>query len=158
MPPQAASPKGVPGGNGRVWAWKGPPRLLAHGGVLVILAGEKYPKAAMGQQARKGPFRAKRARFPLVPPSEMRLAAVGFKQPPYLKVVACRFSALRAVSLLPGQRYLPRLVSSFNSMTFLNAAQSLCAVFQALLTPARRYGCAAPCRPPDAPAFRPHSR
>ena len=83
----------------------------------------------MGRQARRGPFRAKRARFPLVPPSEIRLAAVQFKQPPYLRVVARRFGALRAVPLLPVQSYPPKLVSSFNSITFLNAARGLCVVF-----------------------------
>ena len=55
----------------------------------VLFTGEKYPKAA-GDTGAEGPVRAKRPRFP-GPLSEMRLAAVGFKQPPYLKAVACRF-------------------------------------------------------------------
>ena len=98
----------------------------------VLFTGEKYPKAARGQQARKGPVRAKRARFPLVPPFGDASCGGAIHRPPYLIVVACRFGALRSVPLLPEQRYPPRLVSSFNSITFLNAAQSLCAVFQSL--------------------------
>ena len=92
----------------------------------VRFTGEKYPKAA-GDTGAEGPVRAKRPRFP-GPLSEMRLAAVGFKQPPYLKAVACRFGALRTVTASPEQRYPPRFDSSCNSMTFLNAAPSLCAV------------------------------
>ena len=84
----------------------------------------------MGQQAQIGFYKPYAPVSPWYPLSEMRLAAVQFKQPPYLKAVACRFGTLRAVPLLPVQSYPPKLVSSFNSITFLNAARSLCAVFQ----------------------------
>ena len=70
----------------------------------------------MGQQARKGPFRAKRARFPLVPPFRVRPAAVVSNYPPNLIVFTCRFGALHAVPLQPVQRYPPRLVSFCNSL------------------------------------------
>ena len=88
----------------------------------------KVGKARHGATGAEGPVRAKRARFPLVPPFGVRPAAVGFKKPPYLKAVACRFGALRTVTASPEQRYPPRFDSSCNSMTFLNAAPSLCAV------------------------------
>ena len=96
----------------------------------VLFSGEKYPKAA-GDTGAEGPVRAKCPRFP-GPLSETRPAAVVSKQPPYLIVVACRFGALRAVPPLPEQRYPPRPASSFNSITFLNAAPSLCVLFQSL--------------------------
>ena len=86
----------------------------------------------MGQQARKGPVRAKRARFPLVPPSGARFAAEKFKKPPNLKAVTMPVRLVRFVTASSEQRYPPKLDSFSNSTTFLNAAPSLCAVFQSL--------------------------
>ena len=93
---------------------------------------ERYE--ACGDDVRRGPFRAKRARFPLVPPFRDASCGGAIHRPPYLKAVACRFGALRAASLLPVQSYPPKLVSSFNSITFLNAAQNLCALFNLCLS------------------------
>ena len=70
----------------------------------------------MGQQAQIGFYKPYAPVSPWYPLSEMRLAAVGFNYPPDLKVVACRFGALRTVPLLPEQRYPPRLESFCNSL------------------------------------------
>ena len=71
---------------------------------------ERY--VACGDDTRRGPSRAKRARFPLVPPSETRLAAVVSNYPPNLKVVtmpvrcpAYRYCMARAA--LPAQTCEP---------------------------------------------------
>ena len=96
----------------------------------VLFSGEKYPKAA-GDTGAEGPFQGQTRPFPRTP---FRDASCGgaIHRPPNLKVVACRFGALRAVPLLPEQRYLPKLERLCNSITFLNAARSPSAVFQSL--------------------------
>ena len=98
----------------------------ASGGVL--FSGEKYPKAA-GDTGAEGPFQGQTPPFPRTP---FRDASGGgaIQLPSELESSCLPVRLVRAVPLLPVQRSPPKLVSSFNSMTFLNAARSLCAVFQ----------------------------
>ena len=91
--------------------------------------GNRRGKALLGPNAPVSPW------YPL---SRTRAAAAKFNYLPSLKLVACRFGALRAVPLLPEQRYPPRLVSPCNSITFLNAARSFCAVSQSAPERVRR--------------------
>ena len=85
----------------------------------------------MGQQARRALLGPNAPVSPWYPLSGIHPAAV-FKKSPNLKVVACRFGSPRTVSLLPEQRYPPKLDSLCNSTTFLNAAPGLCAVLPSL--------------------------
>ena len=101
-------------------------RGTASGGVL--FSGEKYPKAAMGQQARRAllgpnapvspdPFRSTSGG------GSVQEAAV-FESSYYAGSAGqCRDCIARAGST-------PRLVNRCNSITVLNAARSLCAVLQ----------------------------
>ena len=91
--------------------------------------GNRRGKALLGPNAPVSPW------YPL---SRTRAAAAKFNYLPSLKLVACRFGALCAVPLLPEQRYPPRLVSPCNSITFLNAARSFCAVSQSAPERVRR--------------------
>ena len=72
----------------------------------------KVGKARHGATGAEGPSRAKRARFPLVPPFGVRPAAAVSNDPPYLRVVtmpvrcpACRYCKARAE--LPAQTWKP---------------------------------------------------
>ena len=67
---------------------------------------------------------------PWYPLSEMRIAAAVSKKPPYLRAVTMPVRLVRIVTASPEQSYPPRLVSCCNSRGVLNAARSLCAVFQ----------------------------
>ena len=95
----------------------------------VLFTGEKYPKAA-GDTGAEGPFRAKCPRFP--GPLSEYVRRRCYSSATELESSCLPVRLFSVVTPLPEQRYPPRLVSSFNSITFLNAAQSLCAVFQSL--------------------------
>ena len=90
----------------------------------------KVPKSRHGATGAEGPSRAKRARFPLVPPFGVRPAAAKFNDPPNLRAVTMPVRLVRIVTAWPEQSYPPRLVSCCNSRGVLNAARGLCAVFQ----------------------------
>ena len=90
----------------------------------------KVGKARHGATGAEGPVRAKRARFPLVPPFGDASGGGGVQLPTELESSYLPVRLFRVVTPLPEQRYPPRLVSGCNSMTLLNAAQGLCAVFQ----------------------------
>ena len=89
---------------------------------------ERYE--ACGDDGRKGPFRAKRPRFPGPLSEYVRRRCSSSATELESSCLPVRLSGFLPAS--PVQSYPPKLASSFNPITFLNAARGLCGLFQSL--------------------------
>ena len=96
----------------------------------VLFTGEKYPKAA-GDTGVERPFQGQTPPFPRTPFGDAS-GGGGVQLPAELDSSCLPVRLSGFVPASPEQRYPPRLESRCNSMTFLNAARGLCAVFQSL--------------------------
>ena len=90
----------------------------------------KVPKSRRGHRGG-GPFQGQTPPFPRTS-FGVRPAAAVSNDPPNLRVATMPVRPSRVVTAWPEQSYPPILESCCNSRSILNAARSLCAVFQSL--------------------------
>ena len=90
----------------------------------------KVGKARHGATGAERPFQGQTRPFPPGTPFRSTSGGGGFQAATEPESRCLPVRLFRVVTPQPEQRYPPRLVSGCNSMTLLNAAPSLCILFQ----------------------------